>query len=152
MLYGEFTAPTAVTHAITANLVSPNEQNLIVAKSTLLQIFRIETSTREIQLKRHDTKRSATGDAVAETMLGEDGGEDFMGDDSQVQLLRHEKVGRLILVEEISLNGNMTGMVNVGKLQGVPTQADCIAVSFEDAKVYILHPPGTFILILLHSL
>ena len=57
------------------------------------------------------------------------------GDDSQVQLLRHEKVGRLVLVEEVQLSGTVTGLVNLGWLQAVPTEADCIAVSFEDAKV-----------------
>lgn len=74
-------------------------------------------------------------DAAAEAILGEDGGEDFMGDDSQVQLLRHETVGRLILVEEVQLSGTVSGLVNLGRLQAVPTEADCIAVSFEDAKV-----------------
>jgi cleavage and polyadenylation specificity factor subunit 1 len=135
MLYGELTSPTAVTHAINAHLLLPDEQNLIVAKSTLLQIFRIETSVRETQIRHSQNARSALGDSFAETMLGEDGGEDFMGDDSQVQLLRHEKVGRLVLVEEIHLSGNITGLVNLGRLQSVPTEADCIAISFSDAKV-----------------
>jgi cleavage and polyadenylation specificity factor subunit 1 len=134
MLYGELTAPTAVSHALAARIVSADEQNLIVARSSLLQIFRIDTSVREV-VRHAKNERSAVGDALAERMLGEDGGEDFMGDDSQVQLLRHEKVGRLILVEEIPLSGVVTGMVNLGRLQNVPTEADCIAISFEDAKV-----------------
>ena len=74
-------------------------------------------------------------DAVAELILAEDGGEDFMGDDSQVQLLRHEKIGKLVLVEEVHLSGTVTGLLNLGHLQAVPTEADCIAISFEDAKV-----------------
>ena len=100
MLYGELTSPTAVTHAIQAHLRSPEEQNLVIAKSSLLQIFRIETSVRETQIRHTQTARNALADSLAEIMLGEDGGEDFMGDDSQVQLLRHEKLGRLVLVEE----------------------------------------------------
>ena len=137
MLYGELTSPTAVTHCISARLVSLVSQNLIVAKSSLLQIFRIETSVRETQIRHAQKERNALGDAVAEGILGEDGGEDFMGDDSQVQLLRHEKVGKLVLVEEIALSGTVTGLVNLGRLQAVPTEADCVAISFEDAKVYI---------------
>jgi cleavage and polyadenylation specificity factor subunit 1 len=135
MLYGELTPPTAVTHAIDVHLLSSEEQNLIIAKSSLLQIFRIETSVRETQLRHSQNVRNAFGDAVAEAILGEDGGEDFMGDDSQVQLLRHEKVGRLVLVEEIHLSGTITGLVNLGRLQNVPTKSDCVAISFVDAKV-----------------
>ena len=135
MLYGELTSPTAVTHSIDAHLLSPDAQNLIVAKSSLLQIFRVETSVRETQLRHAQNARSALGDSLAEAMLGEDGGEDFMGDDSQVQLLRHEKVGRLVLVEETHLSGSITGLVNLGRLQSIPTEADCLAISFSDAKV-----------------
>ena len=58
-----------------------------------------------------------------------------MGDDSQVQLLRHEQVGRLVLVEEMHLSGTVTGIVNLGRLQSVSVETDCIAVSFLDAKV-----------------
>jgi hypothetical protein len=58
-----------------------------------------------------------------------------MDDDSQVQLLRRETVGRLVLVDEIHLSGRITGMVNLGRLQNVSTETDCLAVSFEDAKV-----------------
>lgn len=135
MLYGELTSPTAVTHAIQAHLRSPDEQNLIIAKSSLLQIFRIETSVRETQIRHTQTARNALGDSIAEIMLGEDGGEDFMGDDSQVQLLRQEKVGRLVLVEEMQLSGTITGIVNLGLLQSVPAESECIAISFLDAKV-----------------
>src|SRR5436190_11600951 len=135
MLYGELTSPTAVTHAIQAHLRSPEEENLIIAKSSLLQVFRIETSVRETQIRHTQTARNALGDSLAEIMLGEDGGEDFMGDDTQVQLLRHEKVGRLVLVEEIHLSGTVMGIVNLGRLQSVPTESDCIAISFLDAKV-----------------
>jgi cleavage and polyadenylation specificity factor subunit 1 len=135
MLYGELTPPTAVSHVVKARLLSPDEENLIVAKCSLLQIFRIETSVRESQIRHSQNARNAFGDAAVEAMLGEDGGEDFMGDDSQVQLLRHEKVGRLVLIEEIHLSGTITGMVNLGQLQNVPTEADCMAISFPDAKV-----------------
>src|SRR5579862_350347 len=137
MLYGELTAPTAVTHAINAHLSSPLEENLIVARSTVLQIFRIETSVRETQVRRSQRERNALDDAVAESLLGEDGGEDFMGDDSQVQLLKQEKVGRLVLLEEMTLSGTVTGIVNLGRLQNVPTEFDCLAIAFEDAKVFL---------------
>jgi cleavage and polyadenylation specificity factor subunit 1 len=135
MLYGELTSPTAVTHSIKACLVAPDEENLILAKSNLLQIFRIQTSIRETQLRHTGSGRNVISDEVAETMLSEDGGEDFMGDDSQVQLLRHESVGQFILVHEVKLSGTITGIVNLGRMQNVPTEADCIAISFEDAKV-----------------
>ena len=127
MLYGELTSPTAVSHAIQARVIAPDQDNLIIAKSSLLQIFRIETSVRETQLRQSQGPRNAFGDATAELMLGEDGGEDFMGDDSQVQLLRHEKVGQLVLVEEVHLSGTVTGLVNLGQLQNVPTEVDCLA-------------------------
>jgi len=141
MLYGELTSPTAVIHAIKACLIDPDEENLILAKSNLLQIFRIQTSVRETRLRHSESGRNVIGDAVAETLLSEDGGEDFMGDDSQVQLLLHENVGQLILVHEIKLSGTVTGIVNTGRMQNVATDADCIAISFEDAKVS--HPRCT---------
>lgn len=135
MLYGELTSPTAISHVLKAQLVSVGEENLIVAKSSLLQIFRIETSVRETQIRHSQPGRKPMGDAVADLMLGEDGGEDFMGDDSQVQLLRHEEVGRLVLVDEIHMSGTITGMANMGVLQSISTETDCIAISFQDAKV-----------------
>jgi len=138
MLCGEFTSPTAVTHVLSANLLLHDgipSQALIVAKCSLLQIFRVETSVRKTSLRHAQPQRNGVGDEVAEILLGEGGGEDFVGDDSQVQLLRHERVGQLVLVEEMQLSGTVTGMVNLGRLQNVPTRADCIAISFQDAKV-----------------
>jgi len=139
MLYGELTAPTAVTDALTARLLSPHEQNLIVAKASLLQIFRINTSVRETQLRQSHAARSVFGDALAETILGDEGGEDFMGDDSQVLLLKHETVGQLVLIEEVQMSGTISGLVNLGPLQNVPCESDCIAISFVDAKVFFPH-------------
>jgi len=139
MLYGALTAPTAVALAVAAHLRSPAELNLVVAKTSLLQIFRIRTAVRETQLRTaHAATRSSLGDAMAETMLGDDGGEDFMGSDSQVQLLRQETVGQLVLVEEVQMSGTISGLVNLGRLQNVDSDLDCIAISFVDAKVISL--------------
>jgi hypothetical protein len=135
MLYGDLTGPTAVTHAVTARLLSPNAQNLVVAKASLLQVFRIQTSVRETQLRHAHTARNSLGDAVANAVLAEDGGEDFLGDDSQVQLLRQETVGQLVLVDEVHMSGTISGLVCLGPLQSVPSESDCIAISFMDAKV-----------------
>lgn len=147
MLYAELTAPTAVTLTATARLVSPSEQNLIVAKACLLQVFRIHTSVRETQLRHAHTARTALGDGIAETMLGEDGGEDFLGDNSQVQLIRHETVGQLVLVEEVQMSGTISGLVNLGPLQNVPCESDCLAISFTDAKVACSNCHATGLLI-----
>ena len=46
--YTELLPPSTVTHAVTLPFLSPNEENLVVAKTSLIQVFRLrETPTGE---------------------------------------------------------------------------------------------------------
>jgi hypothetical protein len=43
-----------------------------------------------------------------------------------------------VLVEEVQMSGSISGMVNLGPLQNIGGDLDCIAISFLDAKVISL--------------
>jgi cleavage and polyadenylation specificity factor subunit 1 len=45
--YTELVPPTTVTHAVTLPFLSANEENLVVAKTSLLQVFRLRTNATD---------------------------------------------------------------------------------------------------------
>jgi cleavage and polyadenylation specificity factor subunit 1 len=86
--YTELLPPSTVTHAVTLPFLSPNEENLVVAKTSLLQVFRL----REVPT---DAKTTETDDEEHETI---------------------ER--KLSLVGEYKLSGTITALQRVKILPG----------------------------------
>ena len=65
--YSELTPPTAVTHSLFVNLVSSHSNNLVVAKSSLLQVFTSKTvaGAPQYTLRIRDCKTDAITDPEA---------------------------------------------------------------------------------------
>lgn len=128
--YTELTPPSAVTHSLILPLTSADSNNLVVAKTSHLQIFTIKTisagddsSFREIteNCEINDTQINDTG--VVESTTGEDSA-------------RSDRVRRtkLVLIAEYPLSGTVTSLARV-KLQSSKSGGDSLLVGTRDAKL-----------------
>lgn len=109
--YTELLPPTAVTHAVTLPFLSSSEENLVVAKTSLLQVFRL----------RDAPTNPTSPDAPAE---GQEEGEEAV-----------ER--RLSLVGEYKLAGTATALERVKILYG-KSGGDALLVSSKDAKLSLV--------------
>lgn len=106
--YTELLPPTTVTHAVTLPFLSQNEENLVVAKTSLLQVFRL----------RHvptDGKTSESTDAEGHAAIER----------------------KLSLVGEYKLSGTVTALQRVKILHG-KSGGDALLVSSKDAKLSLV--------------
>lgn len=128
--YTELTPPTAVTHSLILPFTSADSNNLVIARTSLLQIFttkiistvldsshRIKTENGE----KNDPKVNDTG--VLETKSG--------SDSARIDRARRTK---LILLAEYPLSGTVTSLARV-KLQSSKSGGDALLVGTKDAKL-----------------
>jgi len=113
--YTELTPPTAVTHSLSLPFVSANANNLVVAKTSLLQIF--STKTIEVEVAEPSARDASRRESAYDpTINDEDGLADaFMGDDSAMRVDRTKQT-KLILVAEYTLSGTITSLVRIKTL------------------------------------
>lgn len=119
--YTELTPPTAVTHAVSLPFLSPNANNLIVAKTSLLQIFEPKTVVTEA-----DTTTKSDGTAA-------DASDTFLSGNIQ----RAENTSKLILVGEYTLSGTVTALARV-RIQNTKSGGEALLVAFRDAKLSLI--------------
>lgn len=116
--YTELTPPTAVTHALTLPLTSATTANLVVARSSLLQIFNIKlTSTPGAQEAGHDN---------------EDDGTNTLQD-----VARPRKSTKLVLVAEYNLSGSITCLDRV-KVLNSKCGGEALLIGFRDARLSLV--------------
>lgn len=106
--YTELIPPTAVTHAVTLPFLSPNEENLIVAKTSLLQVFKLRETPKNPQ------ENGTTGEE---------------GDEAIER--------KLSLVGEYKLSGTVTALQRVKILYG-KSGGDALLVASKDAKLSLV--------------
>lgn len=121
--YTELTAPTAVTHAVNLPLLGPKANNLVVAKTSLLQIFEFKSITT-------DVANSASEDAA-----GRGGDDDFL--DGEITLQRTENTTKLVLVGEYALSGTVMGLEGARILDS-KSGGKALLVALKDAKLSLL--------------
>lgn len=133
--YTELTPPTAVTHSLTIPFVSARSNNLIVAKSSLLQIFETKTITAEVDNSQSSTKTTAQYDS----RLNDDEGLEasFLGGDAAFQKSDRTDNTKLVLVSEITLSGTVTGLARI-KTPETLSGGEALLVQFKDAKLSLL--------------
>jgi len=134
--YTELTPPTAVTHSLSLPFISENSNNLVVAKTSLLQIF--STKTIEVEVAglaaRDAGKREIAYDP---TINDEDGlADSFMGEDSAMRVDRTKQT-KLILVAEYTLSGTITSLVRIKTLSS-KSGGEALLVGFRDAKLSLV--------------
>jgi len=126
--YTELTPPTAVTHSLSLPFVSATSNNLIIAKTSLLQIFAITTISVELDTSTINEE----ADASEQILRDED--ESFLVADSALQRSEHAKNTKLVLVTEYALSGTIISMVRV-KTQQSKSGGEALLLAFRDAKL-----------------
>lgn len=138
--YTELTPPTAVTHSLTLPFVSPTANNLVVAKSSLLQIFEFKTITSEVDNSQSSTLLHSTKPvAQYDSRLNDDEGleSSFLGGDASFQKSDRTSNTKLVLVTEVPVSGVITGVARI-KTQKTLSGGEALLVQFKDAKLSLL--------------
>ncbi|KAL9060461.1 MAG: hypothetical protein Q9162_000634 [Coniocarpon cinnabarinum] len=108
--YAELLPPTAVTHAVSLSFVNAHSQNLIVAKTSLLQVFEVKSIV-------NDKLNRANGTSVHPIQNG-----------------AHDTTQRrLALIGEYPISGAITSLAAV-KLQESRSGGQALLVAVRDAK------------------
>lgn len=128
-LYTELTQPTAVNTAIRLSFISPNDENLIVAKSTLLQIFTLVSHDDTSSLKPE-------ADDNVPTLPQGDQEQPLLGTEISIQRAP-SKLTKLVLVGEYPLSGNVISLARVKPLTS-KSGGDCLLIATKDAKVSLV--------------
>jgi cleavage and polyadenylation specificity factor subunit 1 len=137
--FTELTPPTAVTHSLSLPFLSADAVNLVVAKTSLLQIFKIKTVSVELDVSASIGAQSIEDSNVSDRRINDDDGfeSSFLVADSL--MLRSERASntKLILVAEYALSGTITSMVRVKTLQSKSGGASLL-LGFKDAKLSLV--------------
>jgi cleavage and polyadenylation specificity factor subunit 1 len=131
--YTELTPPTAVTHAITIPLLGPRAVNLVVAKSSLLQIF-----TTKIVAADLDAPETKTANIPYDARLNDDEGVEasYLGGEAMV-LKPGGSNTKLVLVAEFALAGTVTGLARV-KTKNTKSGGESLLLAFKDARLSLV--------------
>lgn len=137
--YTELTRPTAVTHSLDLPFLSAQSNNLIVTKSSLLQIFETKTITSELDNSRSATLHSTKATVKYDSRINDDEGleSSFLGGDAAFQRAERTTNTKLVLITEINISGTVTGLARI-KIPSTPSGGDALLVQFKDAKLSLL--------------
>ncbi|KAI9742867.1 MAG: mRNA cleavage and polyadenylation factor subunit [Claussenomyces sp. TS43310] len=138
--YTELTPPTAVTHSLSLPFLSSQSRNLVVAKTSLLQIFSLKTVCEHVDSSatnaEHSTKESDMYDPRVSN--GDDAFESsFLAADTALLRAEHARTTKLILVAEYPLSGTVISMVRVKTLEA-KSGGEVILLAFKDAKLSLV--------------
>lgn len=124
--FTELTPPTAVTHSLSLPFLSASANNLIVAKTSLLQIFSLKSVL-------HET--TATSEFSVQARRAS-----FHGPASSTGALRHGErapTTKLVLIAQYELSGVVTSLARV-KLQDSRSGGEALLVSLRNAKISLV--------------
>ena len=137
--FTELAPPTAVTHSLSLPFLSADAVNLVVAKTSLLQIFKIKTVSVELDVSASNGAQSTEDSNVSDRRINDDDGfeSSFLVADSL--MLRSERASntKLILVAEYALSGTITSMVRVKTMQS-KSGGESLLLGFKDAKLSLV--------------
>lgn len=137
--YSELTPPTAVTHSLSLPFLSAAANNLVVAKSTLLQIFESKVIASEVDNSQSSTIHSTKPAAQYDSRINDDDGleSSFLGGDASFQKSDRTNNTKLVLAAEVSVSGVITGLARI-KTQNTLSGGEALLVQFKDAKLSLL--------------
>jgi cleavage and polyadenylation specificity factor subunit 1 len=135
--YTELTPPTAVTHSLSLPFVSADSNNLVVAKTSLLQIFTTKVISIELEDKPEEEKskkkigfdRKANDDEGLESS--------FLGADSILRPSERANRTKLVLVAEYTLSGTITSLARIQTLSS-KSGGEALLIGFKDAKLSLV--------------
>lgn len=137
--YTELTPPTAVTHSTSLPFLSAQSNNLIVAKSSLLQIFETKTYVAEVDHSQTSALHSSKVASQYDSRLNDDDGleSSFLGGDTAFQRADRTNYTKLVLLSEVTVSGTITGLARI-KTQNTLSGGEALLVQFKDAKLSLL--------------
>ncbi|KAH8679910.1 CPSF A subunit region-domain-containing protein [Tricladium varicosporioides] len=135
--YTELTPPTAVTHSLSLPFISADSKNLIVAKTSWLQIFTFKVIATDLESTKDDT-RPGKQNGVFDRRANDDEGLEasFLGTDAILRASRTNRT-KLILVAEYSLSGTITSLARI-KTNDSKSGGDALLLGFKDAKLSLV--------------
>jgi cleavage and polyadenylation specificity factor subunit 1 len=129
--YTELTPTTAVTHSLSLPFLSSSANNLIIAKTSLLQIYSFKTIVSNVS---HDHVRNVVQNSTHYNHPAQS----FISS-SEVMPVRGERLHttKLVLVAEYNLSGTVTSIARV-KILRSKSGGEAILVSLKDAKLSLV--------------
>lgn len=137
--YTELTSPTAVTHALSLPFLSSDAQNLIVARTSLLQVFTTTTILRELDTRTQNYVSADDLNQLTDRRILDDENieHSFLGVKAKVKRSERLSLTKLVLVAEYALSGTVISLARV-KLQHSKTGAEALLVAVQDAKLSLV--------------
>ncbi|KAI2638548.1 CPSF A subunit region-domain-containing protein [Xylaria nigripes] len=133
--YAELTPPTAVSHSISLPFLSAQSNNLVVAKSSLLQIFTTKAVSAELDNARNSSLQSPADQPYDPPINDDDGLEtSFLGADSALVRFDRSHYTKLVLIAEFQLAGTVTGLAAI-KSPSSASGGEALLLAFKDAKM-----------------
>ncbi|KKA26290.1 hypothetical protein TD95_000089 [Thielaviopsis punctulata] len=138
--YKELTAPTAVSYSLAINLTSRDANNLVVAKGSLIQIFKTTTISAEVDSAQYrqtysgppGANSAVQGSTVDNAMDGS-----YLGGEGALVKAERGTNTKLVLVAEYPIAAAVCGLARVrladGKFSG-----EGLLVAMRDAKMTLL--------------
>ncbi|CAK7267817.1 mRNA cleavage and polyadenylation factor subunit [Sporothrix epigloea] len=149
--YTELTPPTSVTHALTLALTSARSSNLVVAKSSLLQVFTTKTVATDLGTTANASSTAqvpyAAGTGYDNRVNNRNGTKNddndgldssFLGGDSALLRTDRGVLTKLVLVAEFPLNGTITGLARIKIAGGTKSGGDALLLAFKDARLSLV--------------
>ncbi|KAL8634723.1 MAG: hypothetical protein Q9226_009447, partial [Calogaya cf. arnoldii] len=127
--FTELTPPTAVTHSLSLPFLSASANNLIVAKTSLLQIFSLKSVLHETTATSESSVQARRASFHGPTSANPNTG-----------ALRHGErapTTKLVLIAQYELSGVVTSLARV-KLQASKSGGEALLVSLRNAKLSLV--------------
>ena len=136
--YTELTPPTAVSHVIYFPFVTPDSNNVIVAKTSVLQVFTWK-NVQELESASEQNTSAAVSSSVTDRKLleNEDLNASVLSAEATVQQAGTRSLTKLVLIAEYDLSGTVTSLARV-KLQHSKTGAEALLVASREAKLSLV--------------
>lgn len=137
--YTELTPATAVTHSTTLQFIPGQGTNLVVAKSSILQIFRTKVVSTEVDASQSNGHGTRSAARYESRLLNDDDGleSSFLGGDSLGLRTDRAINTKLVLVAEASLAGTITGLAKI-RTPNARHGCDSLLIAFKDARLSLV--------------
>jgi len=129
--YSELTPPTAVTNSVNLSFLNSKANNLVVAKTSVLQIFEFKTISTEAEATgKEEDEETSPQDIEADTL-------DRTWFNTDLSLHRLEQTCKLVLVSEYALSGTVLSLKRV-KALNTKSGGDALLIAFKEAKLSLV--------------
>jgi cleavage and polyadenylation specificity factor subunit 1 len=136
--YTELTPPTAVSHSLSLPFISAQSNNLVVAKTSLLQIFSTTTISVQTEESNEDARLGKQNGKSDRRGNNDEGLEaSFLGVDSTLRLPSRSSKTKLVLIAEYTISGTITSLARVS-LPSTKSGGDALLVGLKDAKISLV--------------